>query len=203
MIKMVGLDVRDEHRARVEMDERLIALIGFDHVVFTLATMRVRIVRTHDTTDQKRWIEPDPIDERCEHGRGCGLAMRTRYRERGFAHTERCEHLGAMPDLYARLTRGLQFRIVFSDRCGNDHDIGIDSGDILGPLTNEDADASILQLIGIATFAQIRARYAMTLLLRNMSDTAHAHTTDADEMDLLLVEMTHALPPHPHHIVKD
>ena len=44
-----------------------------------------------------------------------------------------------------------QFRIVFSDRCGNDHDIGIDSGDILGPLTNEDADASILQLIGIAT----------------------------------------------------
>ena len=63
--------------------------------------------------------------------------MRTRYRERGFAHTERCEHLGAMPDLYARLTRGLQFRIVFSDRCGNDHDIGIDSGDILGPLTND------------------------------------------------------------------
>ena len=42
------LDVRDEHRARVEMDERLIALIGFDHVVFTLATMRVRIVRTHE-----------------------------------------------------------------------------------------------------------------------------------------------------------
>ena len=129
--------------------------------------------------------------------------MRTRHRKRGFAHTERCEHLGAMPDLDTRLTRGLQFRIVFSDRRGNDHDIRIDSGDVLGTLTDEDTDAGILQLIGIATFAQVGARYTMTLLLRNMSDTAHAHTTDADEMDLLLVEMTHALPPHPHHIVKD
>ncbi len=88
-----------------------------------------------------------------------------------------------MPDGDVAALGLLELGVVLQNGGGDHHHVRVDAGKVLGPLTDEYLHPSLAQLLGIAAFAQVGARNFHTLILGDMGDAAHAHASDADEMN--------------------
>ena len=181
---MVGLDVRDEHGCRRKVRERLVGLVGFHDVVTAGPGMGVRAIGAHDAADKERGVGAEHVERAGQHGRRGGFAVRAGNGKRVKADTEVREHLGAVPDLKAAALCLDKLGVVFENGRGHDDD-GVARRDVLGFLADEDGDAGLAQLLGVAAVLDVGAGDFHALVVGHLRDAAHADAADADEVHLL------------------
>ena len=199
VVKMVGLDVRDEHRRRRKVPEGLVGLVGFDHVVAARARMRVATIAAHDAADEERRVDAHLVKRTRDHRGGRRLSVRAGDGHRVEPNSQTGKHLGAVPDGQATLLRRDELGVVVEHRRRDDHDvgavIGARAGNVAGRmLPDGNFDARFLQLACIAAFLHVRTSHGHALVVRNARDAAHAHATDTDEMDGFDVVGVHGVP---------
>ena len=182
VVKMVGLDVGDDDACGREERERLVGLVGLDHVVLPRARVRVGPIGANDAADKERRVEPHTIERAREHGGRGGLAVRARYRERVEPLAQSREHLRTVDDVEVAAACLFELGVVVED-CRRDDDGDIVAlGHVLRRLSDGHGDAIAFQLLGVAALLDVRAGDDHALVMRHMRDTAHAHAADADEM---------------------
>ena len=182
VVKMVGLDIGDDDARGREERERLVGLVGLDHVVSSRAGVSVGPIGANDAADEERRVEAHAVERAREHGGRGGLAMRARYRERVEPLAQAREHLGTVDDVEVAAARFFELGVVVEDRRRDDDGDIVAFGHVLCRLADGHGDAVAFQLFGVAALLDIRAGDDHALVMRHMRDTAHAHAADADEM---------------------
>ena len=189
VVQVVGLDVRHEHRARRQVRERLVALVGLHHVVPARPRVRVRAVGAHDAADEERGVLAHGVQHAGQHGRRGGLAVRARHGKRLQVAAQVREHLRTVPDGQAPLLGGDELGVVVQDGRGHHHHVG---RGVVAPgaarqvgrvVADAHVDAGGLQLLGVAALLEIRPAHAQALVEGDARDAAHAHPAHADEVN--------------------
>ena len=113
--------------------------------------------------------------------------MRSRNGKRLQTGSQIREHLSTMPNGQAAFLRGAKFDVVLEDSSGDNDDIGAvifaDACDIGGIVADINGHARLAKLLRITAVADVGTRDDKTLIVGDLGDTAHANTTDADEMN--------------------
>ena len=113
--------------------------------------------------------------------------MRSRNGKRLQTGSQIREHLSAMPNGQAALLRSAKLDVVLENSSGNNDDIGAvfltDACDIGGVVPDVNGHARLTKLLSITAVADVGARDDKTLIVGDLGNTAHANTTDADEMN--------------------
>lgn len=153
--------------------------------------MRIRTVGTNDAADKERGIEAHGIKSGSQHRRRGGFAMRTSNSQCIVPNAQRSQHLGTMPDGQVAFLCLDKLSVVFKNSSGNHHYVGIEPFEIGRALTDKDLNARLAQLLGIAAFAKVGTGHFHALFLCNTSNTAHANSANADEMNFINAILCH------------
>ncbi len=185
VVKMVRLDVGDDHYVGVEVEEGAVGLVRLGDKVGAVTVLAVGVKALDDTADEEARILPHAIEHGGDHGRGRGLAVRARHGNGGVALAECREHLGTGPHGDAELARTGELGVGLGDSRGDDHHVGAHLVDGGGGVTDVDIDAGTRELADVARGLEVRTRDRKTALVQDERDTAHARTANTNEMGAL------------------
>ena len=101
------------------------------------------------------------------------------------AEREGGEHLGARPDVDAKLACADDLGVRLRNGRRDDDDVRVHGVDRGGVMANVDLDAGSLELADVARALEVAAGDVNATLVEDERDAAHAGTTNADDVDAL------------------
>ena len=98
VIEMLGIDVGDDRYLGRQLQEGAVALVGLDHHPLALAHAGIGAIGVDDAAIDDRRVEPAGVEQRRDHRRRRGLAMRAADGDRLAKAHQFGQHLGAAND---------------------------------------------------------------------------------------------------------
>ncbi len=102
MVEMLRVDIGDDGDFGRKLEEGAVGLVGLDHHPLALAHPGIGAIGIDDAAIDDGRVEPARIQQRADHRRGCGLAMRA-------AHGDRIARRISSASISARRTTGSSF----------------------------------------------------------------------------------------------
>ena len=120
------------------------------------------------------------FEQRADHRGRCRLAVSAGDRQRPFEPHQFAQHLGAPHHRQAPCPCRDDFGVVGLDRRGDHDDLG--RPQICRVMADRDRDAEFDQAAHVGAIGEIAALNAISEIVQNLGDAAHADAADADEM---------------------
>ena len=111
VIKMISLNVGNNHHIGVEIQKRAVGFIGLAYKILARAIATVGVIALDDTSDQEAGVKTHAVEHRGAHGRRSRLAMGARNGNRCMAMAQGRKHLCAGPNGNTQFTSTNQLGI--------------------------------------------------------------------------------------------
>ena len=181
VVEVLGIDVGDDRDVGGQLQERAVALVGFDHHPVAGPEPGVRAISVDDAAVDDGRVETGRLEQR-RHERGRRrLAVRAGDRDALLEPHELGEHFGAANDRNAPRARRDELGIVALHGGGNDDHRG--RAEIRRVVADEHRRALLAQALDIGVVAQVRALNLAAKIDEHFRDARHADAADADEVD--------------------
>ena len=178
---VIHVDVGDHRDHRLQVQEAGVTLIGFGDQVTAAAQLRVGAGCIQAATNHKRRVQATSSEHRGQQTGGSGLAMGAgNGNTMAIAH-QLGEHLGARHYWNTTFQGRGHFRVAGVYRAGDNQHVSLLG--VFGAVANKYLRAEGFQALGHSRGFQIGAGHFITQVEQHFGDTAHAGTTDADEVD--------------------
>jgi hypothetical protein len=163
--------------------EGAIVLVSFDDDDVAFPRFRVRAEVAKDAADDHGRIEAGFFENRGDHRRGGGLAVRTGNSDAALLVDEGSKKILAPDDLDASLARRLNLGVRTFDGGGDDDGIGaVEMG---GVVADAHIDAARRNEPGGRRVLEIASGHGHPAAGQDLGDTTHSNSADADEMNVL------------------
>ena len=116
MGQVIGFHVGDDRRLGRELEERAVALVGFDDEPLAVVPRSIRADLVEVATDEEARVPLGLAQDQREHRRRRGLAVASRYRDRSSQGHQRALRVGAAEHGHAELVRAPNLGIRRRDR---------------------------------------------------------------------------------------
>ena len=120
-IQMVGIHGGDHRQRRMQMEERTVELIGFQHHPLAFAQQQVGVVVFADATQESRTVEDRAFQDVGDQRGGGGLAVGAGYRHRPHVIGDKPQHFGPFEYLVVVLSEKAEDRMIAGHSRGIDH----------------------------------------------------------------------------------
>ena len=181
VVEVLGIDVGDDRDVGGQLQERAVALVGFDHHPVAGAEPGVGAIGVDDAAVDDGRVEPGRLEQRRHERGGRRLAVRAGDRDALLEPHQLGEHFGAANDRNAPRARRDELRIVALDGGGNDDHRG--RAEIRRVVADEHRRALLAQALDVGVVAQVRALHLVAEIDEHLGDARHADAADADEVD--------------------
>ena len=185
VVEVVGVDVRHDGNARVEMEERAVALVGFGNQPVALAnhgTARSPCAALYPAANECGGVV-SRFDEDMRHKRSRSrLAVSSRYRDALFSAHGFGEHFRARDDGDPSAPGFDDLRISSVDRGRANDDVGfLQMGRVV---SDADLNARRAQVVDHATGGEVRTTDFESTVVHQFCDPAHADATDSNKVQM-------------------
>ena len=178
---MVGVDVGDHRNQRLQVQEAGIALVSFSNQVTAGAQLGIGACCIQTATDDERRVQATGCEHRSQQAGGGGFTVRTGNGDAVAIAHQLSQHFSPWHHWNAALKRTGDFRVGGVYSAGHHQYIGV--GSVLGAVADKDVRAKRLKAFGDRRCIEVRARHLVAQVQQYLSDPAHAHAADTDEVD--------------------
>ena len=178
---VVHVDIGDHRDHRLQVKEAGVTLIGFGDQVTAAAQLRVSAGGIQPATNHERRVQAACGEHRGQQAGGGGLAMSAGNSNTVAIAHQLGEHLSAWHHGDATLKGRCHFRVAGIDRARDHQHVSLLG--IFGAVANKYLCTEGFQALGHGRRLEIGTGHFITQVEQHFGDTAHAGTTDADEVD--------------------
>ena len=182
VVEVLGVHRGDHGDGRRELEEGAVRLVGLGHEELALAELGIGAEAVDAAADDDGGIEPARPEHRGDERRRRGLAVGARDGDAVLEPHELGEHLRPRDDGDAALARHLHLDVVGGDGGRVDDHVG--ALDVGGLMAGEDLGPQALEPLHRVVAPGVRAGDAIAQVEQDLGNAAHAHATDAHEVDL-------------------
>jgi hypothetical protein len=182
VVEVVGLDVGDDAGFGGELEERAVALVGFDHEPFTLVVRGVGADLVEIAPDDEARPPTGGAQDQRQHRRRCRLAVTAGDGDGPVRRGQRAERVGTSQHGQAAFEGGANLGVRVGDGRRDDHRVEV-RRHVLGAVTDLGVNAEEPEPFEPARLFQVGTGDAVAHPGEHGCDRAHARSPDPDDVD--------------------